>query len=219
VQLSDQCRAVLANAQEVANGYNHDYVGTEHLLLALLKTPGVAAEVLQSFGITANLVDAKIIQTVGVGNGATPSPALAPRGKRAVDLSEHEARTLGHEQVDAAHLLLALLRDPDGRGAQIVLDAGGDPQLIRDELVRRISTSSARTDGISDAIEVTPSPQVRRLLMTASARALDDGRVEVDPADVLLALTRDEVAGPVLAALGVDEHAIRRALGREGSAS
>jgi ATP-dependent Clp protease ATP-binding subunit ClpA len=196
VQLSDQCRTVIANAQEVAHGYNHNYVGTEHLLLALLKTPGVAAEVLQSFGITAHLVDAKIIQTVGVGNGAGPPPPLAPRGKRAVDLSEHEARTLGHDQVDSAHLLLALSRDPDGLAAQIVLDAGGDPQLIRDELLRRIATSRDQTAAVTDAIEVTPSPQVQRLLMTAAARALDDGRSEIAPDDVLLALTRDQRMGP-----------------------
>ena len=226
-RLTNQSRAVIANAQAAAQAYNHNYVGTEHLLLGLLRTPGVAAKVLQSFGITEKQVDAKVLQIVGCGDPAGPpmppgaqSP-FAPRGKRVLDVSHSEALSLGHEHIDAEHLLLALLRERDGVAARILHECGADYEKLRAEVLRRLSARRARgavvdpaRAAFAESIRVETPPPLRRLLMVAAARALDDGRAEIEALDVLLALTRDETIAPLLKDLRVDEPAIRAALER-----
>lgn len=186
--MTDQGRAVLAGAQAAAQGYNHGYVGTEHILLALLRTPCAAATILRSFGITEAQVDAKVMELIGMGSATTAPEARLPfaaEGRRVVERSGDEADRLGQDDVDVEHILLALLNEPDGVAARILRET-----------------------------TFTPGPELRRLLMTAAARALDDGREAVMASDILLALTRDTDAAPLLAQLGVDEAAARDAIER-----
>jgi ATP-dependent Clp protease ATP-binding subunit ClpC len=128
---------------------------------------------------------------------------------------------LRHNYIGTEHILLGLISGGDG-GAVRVLDAlGADAERIRNEVIRMLSTPEARayvarmevTSVSSEAsIHVDPSAIVRRLLMSGAARALDDSRSEIEVADLLLALTRDEATSRLLASLGVDVTAVRNAL-------
>jgi ATP-dependent Clp protease ATP-binding subunit ClpA len=198
-RLTDQSRAVIANAQEAARAYNHRYVGTEHILLALLKTPCAAAQVLRSFGIGADQVDARVMSMIGMGDAseATASAALDPRGQSVIERSHREADSLGHQHVDSEHILLGLLGESDGKGAQILAESGAEPKAIRGELLRRLAGGHpAPSLDIDGSVSVTASPAVRSLLMSAAARALDDGRTEIELHDVVLALGGDQTAAP-----------------------
>ena len=133
---------MINNAREAAQEHNHNYIGTEHILLGLLRTPGVAAEMLQSFGVTADRVDAKVIEIVGCGErSGPPMPPTArapftPRGKKALEMALREALNAGSMSADAEHILLSVTRETEGIGARILLELGVDHQTIRDQLVR-----------------------------------------------------------------------------------
>ncbi|MGH2882819.1 MAG: Clp protease N-terminal domain-containing protein, partial [Solirubrobacteraceae bacterium] len=131
--------------------------------------------------------------------------------------------------IGTEHLLLALVSLGDGVPIRILLDCGAKPEQIREGVIRALPGASAAPqrppadgppasgNGFEEWIRIGPGAGLRRLLMVAGARALDDGREDIQPRDVLLALTHDEHTGPLLAELGVDDVAIARALERRRS--
>jgi ATP-dependent Clp protease ATP-binding subunit ClpC len=220
-RLTDQSRAVIANAQEAARAYNHGYVGTEHILLALLKTPCVAAQVLGSFGITADRVDAKLMSLIGMGDAsaAAASAPLDPRGHSVIERSHREADSLGHQHVDSEHILLGLLGESSGTSAQILAESGADSKAIRGEVLRRLDAGQpAPSLEIDGSVTVTASPAVRSLLMSAAARALHDGRTEIELDDVVLALDGDQTVAPVLVSPSTSRRSRPRTSGRSAGA-
>ena len=217
-------------AHEEADGLKHGYIGTEHILLGLLRdTQGLAAHVLGSFDLTVERVRGEVVRMVGLGQGANPGQTpLTPRAKRALELADSEAIRLGHNYIGTEHILLGLVALNDGVAERILVDLGAGPDKVRSEVVRTLSSAgalnrprnasapvpeSARV-GFDEWIRVGPGAGARRLLTVAAGRALDDGRSEIEARDVLLALTRDEKIAPLLAELGVDEAAILEALAR-----
>jgi ATP-dependent Clp protease ATP-binding subunit ClpA len=227
-RMTDRGRAVISNAQGLARVLNHNYVGTEHILYGLLQTPGTAAEVLQSLDITAKRVHEKIDERDGTRQPADwpPPPPnteapFVPKANLALKLAHREALSLGSQYIDTEHILLGVLRDNDGRAAQILHELGADPEKIA-QIVRRIASRPPHAPGLPEPIGVTfegsirvgSTLQLRQLLMIAAARALDDGRTEIDALDVLLALTRHQATAPLLADLGVDEATVREAIKR-----
>jgi ATP-dependent Clp protease ATP-binding subunit ClpC len=147
---------------------------------------------------------------------------FTPRAKKVLELSLREALSLGHNHIGTEHILLGLVRERDGVGARILGEAGADPKKIRQELIGRVPGPSplpvARMQGpefgCDPCVRVGPTAALQRLLMVAAARALDDGRLEIDAQDLLLALTRDARTGPLLGGLGVDEATVREAIAR-----
>ena len=148
------------------------------------------------------------------------------RARRVVVLAQEEARMLNHNYIGTEHILLGLIAVKDGVSAAILRDCEAAPENVREAVIRMLSSEApppqASSTGVPEPhgpafeawIRVGPGAGVRRLLMVAAARALDDGRSTIEPRDVLLALTRDGQAGPVLADLGVDEPAVLKTLER-----
>jgi len=227
-RFTERARQVVVLAQEEARTLKHDHVGAEHLLLGLLREGGgPVAPALESFDITLERVRGEVVRIVGVGNAAnTGQMPFTPEAKRVLELALNEVRALGHHYIGAEHILLGLLTLGEGVSTRILVDCHADPERIRAELMsllagRRPPAPSPAAEpgppsgnGFEEWIRVGPGAGLRRLLMVAAARALDDGREGVQPRDVLLALTRDQQIGPVLAELGVDDAAILRVLER-----
>ena len=228
-RFTERARQVVVLAQKEARTLKHGYVGTEHVLLGLLRErDGIAARVLESFDITLERARGEVVRIVGVGEevagGQIP---FTPDAKRVLERSLHEAISLGHNYIGTEHLLLALAALGEGVPTRILLDCQAEPDRVREAVIRMVSAAEPRAqqsaapgapprsgNGFEEWIRVGPGAGLRRLLMTAAARALDEGREEIQPRDVLLALTRDAHAGPLLADLGVDDVAILRALER-----
>jgi ATP-dependent Clp protease ATP-binding subunit ClpC len=207
-------------AQEEARELRHNYIGTEHLLLALLRyQEGLAGRALESLGVTIDDVRAQVVRIVGPGEEVTEQQIpFTPRAKKVLELALREAIALGHNYIGTEHILLGLVRENEGVAIRILNDSGLDSERIRSEVIRMVSGEVGppreAVSGLGESIRVAPGPGVRRLMMVAAARALDEARTQIAPRDVLLALTRDERMGPVLSDLGVDEDTVRKALER-----
>jgi ATP-dependent Clp protease ATP-binding subunit ClpC len=231
-RFTERARQAVVLGQEEAEALRHDYVGTEHLLLGILRErEGVGAHVLEGFDVTLERVRGEVVRIVGVGQSTAPAAGhlpFEPAAKKALELALREAGKLGHTYIGTEHILLGLVSAKDGRSGQILRDLKVDPNRIRDELIR-VSASVAPDvppelsppgeaapsgSGFDEWVRVGPGSGVRRLLTVAAAHTLYDGRSGIEPRDVLLALTRDKEIGPVLADLGVDEPAVLRALER-----
>ncbi|HTP23974.1 MAG TPA: Clp protease N-terminal domain-containing protein [Solirubrobacteraceae bacterium] len=221
-------------AQEEANGFKHDHIGTEHILLGLVRErEGTAARVLRSFDITVERVRGEVVRTVGVGQTAAAGqlPYTTP-ARKALELAQEQARGLGQNYIGTEHILLGLVAVNDDPATRIMSDFNVSPDAIRSEVIRTVSGAGPPLGapaepgqpvepgreqaqaGFDEWIRVGPGAGARRLLVRAAGRALDDGRSEIEARDVLLALTRDEKIAPVLADLGVDEAAVLDALSR-----
>ena len=228
-RFTERARQVVVLAQEEARTLKHDHIGPEHLLLGLLREGGrPVVPALESFDITLERVRGEVVRIVGVGNAAnTGQMPFTPRAKRVLELALEEVRALGHHYAGTEHILLGLLTLGEGVCARILVDCHAEPERIRAEVMsllagrrpraeqRASEPSPPSANGFEEWIRVGPGAGLRRLLMVAAARALDDGREGVQPRDVLLALTRDQQIGPVLAELGVDDAAILRVLERQ----
>lgn len=133
---SDRARQAILHADEEARTLHHSYVGTEHLLLGLLREgSGGAAGVLTSLGVTHARVRAAVMGMIGVGIEA-PAGELPLTGtaQAAIDRAGREASVLGADSVDTEHILLALTRDPAGAAARILTQLDADPETIRSAL-------------------------------------------------------------------------------------
>jgi ATP-dependent Clp protease ATP-binding subunit ClpC len=224
-RFTERARQVVVLAQEEANGFKHDYIGTEHILLGLLRErEGIAAGILGSFDITVERVRGEVVRMVGVGQAATAGQIpFTERAKKTLELALQQAIGLGQTYLGTEHILLGLVSLNEGPATQILGDLDVSPDKIRSEVVRTVSGTSAAPrsaaeeqprSGFDEWIRVGPGAGARRLLGLAAGRALNDGRSEIESRDVLLALTRDEKIAPVLADLGVDEAAVLEALAR-----
>jgi Clp amino terminal domain, pathogenicity island component len=137
--------ALLAAAERRARAFRHHYVGTEHVLLALVEEPGLAAETLARLGINPELVTRQIEAIIGWGKSTTASPlAMTPRTKRVLETARHEARRLGYRCAAPEHVLLALGRDRGGVGARVLRDAGANDERVRGELSELVAPELAQ---------------------------------------------------------------------------
>jgi ATP-dependent Clp protease ATP-binding subunit ClpC len=229
-RFTQKARQVVVLAQEEARTLRHGHIGTEHILLGLLRErEGIAARVLESFDITLERARGEVVRIVGVGQ-ETVSGQLPfdPAAKMVLERAPQAALDLGHTYIGIEHLLLALLTIGDAVSTRILLDCNARADQVWDAVIQSLQGTARRpepesepanqppagSNGFQEWIRVGPGAGLRRLLMVAAARALDEGREDIQPRDVLLALTRDEHTGPALADLGVDDVAIARALER-----
>jgi ATP-dependent Clp protease ATP-binding subunit ClpC len=228
-RFTERARQVVVLAQDEARTLKHDHVGTEHLLLGLTReTRGVAARALAALDVTLERSRGEVVRIVGVGDH-DPSGQIpfTPDAKRVLEQSLHEALVLGHNYIGTEHILLGLTSLREGPSVRILADMNVTPEAIRAETLRLVAPTPSQPAPAEAGRPAPPVPRAseewfhvgpgsgaRRLLMLAAARALDDGRSLIEPTDVLLAMTRDEVTGPLLAELGVDEAAVTNALRR-----
>jgi ATP-dependent Clp protease ATP-binding subunit ClpA len=136
-RFTDRARQVVVLAQEEARGLKHDYIGTEHLLLGLLRVDdGLAARVLTTLGVSADAVRAQVVQIVGPGHEAAHGQIpFTPRAKKVLELSLREALSIGHNYIGTEHILLGLARENDGVAARIMLELGAGAERIREEVL------------------------------------------------------------------------------------
>jgi ATP-dependent Clp protease ATP-binding subunit ClpC len=140
-RFTDRARRVLVLAQEEARLLNHNFIGTEHILLGLIhEGEGVAAKALESLGVTLEAVREKVEETIGpAGSSTTGSPPFTPRAKKVLELSLREALQLGHNYIGTEHMLLGLVREGEGVAAQVLVSLGADLPRVRQQVIQLLS--------------------------------------------------------------------------------
>src|SRR5512139_1483482 len=142
-KFTERARRVLTAAQEEAQHLNHNYIGTEHILLGLIREEeGVAAKVLVSMGVTLSKVRSAVEYIIGRGDKATTGEiGLTPRAKRVIELAIDEARRLNHSYIGTEHLLLGLVREGEGIAAGVLESLGVNLERVRGETTRILAAS------------------------------------------------------------------------------
>jgi len=177
-RFTDRARRVIVLAQQESRLLGHGYIGTEHLLLGLLADGGgTAAQALESLGVTLDAAREQVREMVGEGQrqqqGHIP---FTPRAKRVLELSLREALNLGDDHIGTEHLLLGLLAEADGVGAQVVARLGASRRAVRDkviELTGAVPDPAALEMGSwtrSARIRVDALTEVRQLLASVERR-------------------------------------------------
>ena len=136
-RFTDRARRVVVLAQEEARMLNHNYIGTEHILLGLIhEGEGVAAKALESLGISLEAVRQQVEEIIGQGQQA-PSGHIpfTPRAKKVLELSLREALQLNHNYIGTEHILLGLVREGEGVAAQVLIKLGGSLSRVRDKVI------------------------------------------------------------------------------------
>jgi len=148
-RFTERARQVVVLAQEEARTLKHNYIGTEHILLGLLREEeGLAARVLESLDITVERVRAQVVRIVGSGEEVTSGQIpFTPRAKKVLELALREALSLGHNYIGTEHILLGLVRENEGVAARILLDFDADSEKIRNEVIRMLSGPGGRRGG------------------------------------------------------------------------
>src|SRR5687767_3821816 len=155
---TDRVRKVLQMAREEAARLHHEYVGTEHILLGLIREgEGVAATVLQNLNVDLDEIQQKIEETVKKGKAPQASDLpYTSRAKKVLELAMAEARDLSHSYVGTEHLLLGLLREEKGIAAQVLADAGINLDAARAETLRLLGTEMPAGGSAATAEKATP---------------------------------------------------------------
>ena len=145
-RFTERARQVVVLAQDEARALKHNYIGTEHILLGLLREEeGLAARVLESLDITVEEVRAQVARIVGQGDEVTTGQIpFTPRAKKVLELALREALSLGHNYIGTEHILLGLVRENEGVAARILLDFDADAEKIRNEIIRMLSGPGRR---------------------------------------------------------------------------
>jgi ATP-dependent Clp protease ATP-binding subunit ClpC len=140
-RFTDRARRVVVLAQEEARMLNHNYIGTEHILLGLIhEGEGVAAKALESLGISLEAVRQQVEDIIGQGQSApTGHIPFTPRAKKVLELSLREALQLGHNYIGTEHILLGLIREGEGVAAQVLQKLGADLNRVRQQVIQLLS--------------------------------------------------------------------------------
>jgi ATP-dependent Clp protease ATP-binding subunit ClpC len=207
-RFTDRARRVVVLAQEEARMLNHNYIGTEHILLGLIhEGEGVAAKGLEALGISLEGVRAQVEEIIGQGQQA-PSGHIpfTPRAKKVLELSLREALQLGHNYIGTEHILLGLIREGEGVAAQVLVKLGADLNRVRQQVIQLLSGYQGKETATSGGpAEGTPSTSLvldqfgRNLTQAAREGKLDPviGR-ETEIERVMQVLSRRTKNNPVL---------------------
>ena len=228
-KFTDRARKVLSLAQEEAQRFQHNYIGTEHLLLGLVREgEGVAAKVLSNLGVELNKVRDAVEAIIGRGDRIVLGEiGLTPRAKKVIELAVDEAHRLNHHYIGTEHLLLGLVREEEGIAAMALQSLGVNLEKVRTQTIQVLSQSGAprivsrsrfsQTHYIQSVMEVddewfdTFTVQVSRVLARAEEEAQRFQHNYIGTEHFMLALTRESkgVAARVLSNLGVDLNKVR----------
>ena len=207
-RFTDRARRVVVLAQEEARMLNHNYIGTEHILLGLIhEGEGVAAKALESLNISLDAVRQQVEEMIGQGQQA-PSGHIpfTPRAKKVLELSLREALQLGHNYIGTEHILLGLIREGEGVAAQVLVKLGADLNKVRQQVIQLLSGYQGKEPATSGGPqEGTPSSSLvldqfgRNLTQAAREAKLDPviGR-EKEIERVMQVLSRRTKNNPVL---------------------
>jgi len=172
-KFTERARKVLTLAQEEAQRFNHNYIGTEHILLGLVREgEGVAAKVLANLGVELTKVRSAVEFIIGRGERTVRGEiGLTPRAKRVIELAVDEARRLNHNYIGTEHLLLGLLREGEGVAAGVLESLGVSLEKVRAETVRILNQSISQTHAGARPSSKTPTLDQLSVDLTAMAHA------------------------------------------------
>jgi len=232
-KFTERARKVLSLAQEEAQRFQHNYIGTEHLLLGLVREgEGVAAKVLSNLGVELNKVREAVEAIIGRGDRIVLGEiGLTPRAKKVIELAVDEARRLNHHYIGTEHILLGLVREGEGIGARVLESLGVNLEKVRTQSIQVLSQSGAphvvsrssfaqaritRSEiemGDDDTFD-TFTVQVRRVLSRAQEEAQRFQHNYIGTEHLLIALVHENkgVAAKVLNNLGVEPNKVRSAV-------
>ncbi|KGN36222.1 ATP-dependent Clp protease ATP-binding subunit [Knoellia aerolata] len=153
-RFTDRARRVVVLAQEEARLLNHNYIGTEHILLGLIhEGEGVASKALESLGISLDAVREQVQEIIGQGQQApTGHIPFTPRAKKVLELSLREALQLGHNYIGTEHILLGLIREGEGVAAQVLVKLGADLGRVRQQVIQLISGYQGGKEGATAGV-------------------------------------------------------------------
>jgi ATP-dependent Clp protease ATP-binding subunit ClpC len=195
-RFTDRARRVLTFAQEEARLLNHSFIGTEHILLGVIREgDGLGAEALRRLGVSFEVVREKVVEMIGVsGSAPNDSPPFTPRAKKVLELSLREALQLNHSYIGTEHILLGLAREGDGVAARVLAGLGVDLLRVRQAVTDLMTGASENPSAgrLEEPEEPTTSGEPPRvpscpgcsaiLSVTARFRALsvpaDDDQVD-----------------------------------------
>lgn len=168
-----RAQKVLQLAQEEAQRFNHSYIGTEHILLGLVREgEGVAAKVLANMGVDLNKVRQAVEFIIGRGDRMTTGEiGLTPRAKKVIELAVDEARRLNHHYIGTEHLLLGLVREGEGIAAGVLESLGVSLEKVRSQVIHVLSQSGTYTQHEARPATRTPTVDQMGMDLTAAARA------------------------------------------------
>ena len=206
-RFTDRARRVVVLAQEEARLLNHNYIGTEHILLGLIhEGEGVAAKALESLGISLEKVRQQVEEIIGAGQ-SPPSGHIpfTPRAKKVLELSLREALQLGHNYIGTEHILLGLIREGEGVAAQVLVKLGADLSRVRQQVIQLLSGYSGSKESAGGGGAESPQGSLvldqfgRNLTQLARENKLDPviGR-ENEIERVMQVLSRRTKNNPVL---------------------
>src|SRR6266498_226812 len=154
-RFTDRARRVVVLAQEEARILNHNYIGTEHILLGMIhEGEGVAARAIESLGISLTAVRSEVEEIIGQGEAApTGHIPFTPRAKKVLEFALREALQLGHHYIGTEHILLGLIREGEGVAAQVLEKLGADLNRVRQQVIQLIEGYAAKG-------EVQPGPPI-----------------------------------------------------------
>jgi ATP-dependent Clp protease ATP-binding subunit ClpC len=172
-KFTERARKVLTLAQEEAQRFNHNYIGTEHLLLGLVREgDGVAAKVLANMGVELNKVRSAVEFIIGRGDRMVMGEiGLTPRAKKVIELAVDEARRLNHHYIGTEHLLLGLVREGEGIAAGVLESLGVSLDKVRAQVIHVLSQSSTYSQHESRQATRTPTIDQMGIDLTAAARS------------------------------------------------
>jgi len=237
-KFTPRARKVITLAQEEAVRFNHNYIGTEHLLLGLLREgEGVAAKVLVEMGVELNRVRSAVEFIIGRGDRMIVGEiGLTPRAEQVIELAVDEARQLGHHYIGTEHLLLGLVREGEGIAAGVLESLGVNLEKVRAETVRvlaRLGPSAGAVEDVTESAEGTGNgseqgaqpgrgpdrfdkftDRARKVLTLAQEEATRFNHNYIGTEHLLLGLVREGegVAAKILSNLGVELNRVRSAV-------
>src|SRR5689334_21830062 len=173
-RFTDRARRVVVLAQEEASRLKHNYIGTEHILLGLIREgEGVAAEALKSLGISLDPVRQQVEEIIGRGQEAPQGHIpFTPRAKKVLELALRESKQLGHNYIGTEHILLGLIREGDGVAAQVLVRLGADRNRVREQVIQLLHGRAAEE----------PWPRAEAGLWVEQRLAAIERRVGIGPA-------------------------------------
>ncbi len=153
-RFTERARRVVVLAQDEARMLNHNYIGTEHILLGLIhEGHGLAAKALESLGISLAVVRQQVEEIIGRGQQEPPSGHIpfTPRAKKVLELSLREALQLGHTYIGTEHILLGLIREGEGVAAQVLVGVGVDLNRARQQVIQLVTGRAEPQDAVAIA--------------------------------------------------------------------
>ncbi|HLJ80109.1 MAG TPA: Clp protease N-terminal domain-containing protein [Ktedonobacterales bacterium] len=200
-KFTERARKVLSLAQEEAQRFNHNYIGTEHILLGLVREgDGVGAKVLRSLGVELQAVRREVERVIGRGDRIVLGDiGLTPRAKKVMELAVDEARRLNHHYIGTEHILLGLIREGEGIAAGVLESLGINLERVRTQTIQVLSQSSHAVSTQSEQEPETPAGGLRSNVVTCR---LDDRTLDAVDALVEAGVraTRSEAAAWLIAA-------------------